>query len=212
MKNPKIVIMIISFLLAFTATGCHSFDADGYVKALLDNTYKGESTALINISKSSDTDVVQIYQNAIDQTCNELLEDVQISDALDEEYHTFVKDMLSKADYQVGSAIKNDDDSYTVTVITHRLDLTVNNAIDEETDAYISELQDKVNSGEATMNETELREQTYTKILQCYEDALAAATYEEGVSHEVQITLTGNTYNANESDLNRIAQDLFSIQ
>ena len=41
-KMRKIAILLAAAMLAAILGGCGSFDASGYIKALLDNSYKNE--------------------------------------------------------------------------------------------------------------------------------------------------------------------------
>lgn len=208
----KKVIAIIICLLTTFLTACSSFDADGYVKALLDNTYKGERAALVRFSKRSEAEIEEIYQSSIDNTCSELLSGVTVSDSLSLSYQSFVQDMMSKADYTVDSRVKNKDGSYSVTVLTRKMILTVNDAISSQTNFYIEDLQKQVETGNASLSKEDLQEQTYQIMLQCYVEALQNAAYEDPVSHTVAVTRIGRTYHASQDDLSEIAQDLFLIQ
>ena len=209
-KTGQQLFLIILFL--FTLSGCSSFDAKGYVQALLDNTYKGESSSLAHFSDSDAEELDAIYQDAVHKTCSSLLSNIDLSDTLEDSYAAFVKEMMKKADYKVTGSHKNDDDSYTITVASRRLDLTVNDAIQERTASYIEELQKQVNEGDPSITETELKEGTYEIILQCYTDALDSATYEDVKEHTITVSLSGKTYTADEQDLTSLSQELFLIQ
>ena len=53
-KMRKIVILLAAVMAAVLLGGCGNFDASGYIKALLDNSYKNDSTAFVEEKVGTD--------------------------------------------------------------------------------------------------------------------------------------------------------------
>ena len=45
-----------------TLTGCASFDASAYLKAILDNSYKNDSTAFVEQKVGTKEEAAELYQ------------------------------------------------------------------------------------------------------------------------------------------------------
>ena len=55
-----------------TLTGCASFDASAYLKAILDNSYKNDSTAFVEQKVGTKEEAAELYQQGIDANMNQL--------------------------------------------------------------------------------------------------------------------------------------------
>lgn len=212
MKNmsKKIVALLIA-LCAVLCAGCGSFDTSGYVKAVLDNSIKGDSAALAEFTKSSEDEVKALYDQQIDENLNSLLSGVTVDETLQADYRTLVVDMLNKTKYEVGESTKNSDGSYTVTVTINALQIEATDAIAEKTTAYVTELQESVANGGEIPSDDEIMEETYRITLECLQEALANATYGEAVEKTVTVSIENKLYTPNQSDLDNISMSLIEL-
>lgn len=210
--TKKTIVALLTVLCMILCVGCGSFDTSGYVKAVLDNSIKGDSAALVEFTKSSDEEVSAIYDEQIQTNIDELLSGVSINDELTEEFRTFVVDMLNQTKYEVGESTKNSDGSYSVAVKTYALELDATSLITEKTSEYVNELQDLASSGAEIPTQDEIIEQTYRITLDCLKESLANATYADAVDNTVTVSIENKLYTPNQRELDAVCAQLIDVK
>lgn len=108
---------LLTIVMAISLVGCKAeFDAANYVDSCLDLLTKGETKEYMKMTKRTEEQAKQDYQNNLDAMV-ESMGVTGISDKLQEDYKTFFKDLYSKSKYEVKSSKKmSGKDGYTVTV------------------------------------------------------------------------------------------------
>ena len=81
-KMKKMSILLAAVVAATMLVGCGSFDASGYMKALLDNSYKNDSTAFVDQKVGTAEQAKELYDLGIETELNSLISGVTISDEL----------------------------------------------------------------------------------------------------------------------------------
>ena len=87
-KLRKISLLLVAMLAVTMLGGCGSFDASGYIKALLDNSYKNDSTAFVEQKVGTEEQAKELYDQGIETELNSLIAGVNISDDLKNEFTT----------------------------------------------------------------------------------------------------------------------------
>lgn len=182
-----------------TLTGCASFDASAYLKAILDNSYKNDSTTFVNQKIGTKEEAADLYQQGIDANMNQLGYDMD--DATKADMEKLFGDIYAAADYKVGEA-KKDGKNYIVTVTYRPMKL-----FDEGTDAYMAAIEDKTEElTQRMMNGEEISDEEIEKMaidlyLSTFKDQLANLEYGEEATMDIRIELSNNVYAPNQMDL-----------
>lgn len=215
MKNAKKIFLPLLAVLTVLTAGCgRQFDAGNYVKALLDNSYKNDSTAFVEQKVGTKEQAEELYEEGIQNEINSLLTNAVISDGLREEYSSVVKDIFKSVKYTVGESTKGDNGSYEVAVTYQKMNvfLPAMESYMADLTAYTEEMTVKAESGEEIPSQDEISEQAYTYLKDALKNALSNATFEEEASITVHVELNGNIYSVNENDLKEMELALFDLE
>lgn len=187
-------------LAVVTLTGCASFDASAYLKAILDNSYKNDSTAFVEQKVGTKEEAADLYQQGIDANMSQL-DGYTMDDATKAEMEKLFGDIYAAADYTVGEAEK-DGKNFNVTVTYRPMTLMT-----DATDAYMAALEEKTTEiTQRAMNGEEVSDEEIEKMaidlyLSTFKDQLANIQYGEETSMVIKIELTDNVYAPNQTDL-----------
>lgn len=199
MKAMKKCVAVLAMAIV-TLTGCASFDASAYLKAILDNSYKNDSTAFVEQKVGTKEEAAELYQQGIDANMNQLT-GYTMDDATKAEMEKLFGDIYAAADYTVGEAEK-DGKNFNVTVTYRPMTLFT-----EATDAYMAAIEEKTTeitqramSGEEVSDE-EIEKMAIDLYLSTFKDQLANIQYGEETTMVIKIELTDNVYAPNQTDL-----------
>ncbi len=199
MKAMKKCVAVLAMAVV-TLTGCASFDASAYLKAILDNSYKNDSTAFVEQKVGTKEEAAELYQQGIDANMNQLT-GYTMDDATKAEMEKLFGDIYAAADYTVGEAEK-DGKNFNVTVTYRPMTLMT-----DATDAYMAALEEKTTEiTQRAMNGEEVSDEEIEKMaidlyLSTFKDQLANIQYGEETSMVIKIELTDNVYAPNQTDL-----------
>ncbi len=199
-------------LVAITAlTGCASFDASAYLKAILDNSYKNDSTAFVEQKVGTKEEAAELYQQGLDANMNQLA-GYTMDDATKADMEKLFADIYAAADYTVGDATK-DGNNYIVTVTYRPMKLFT-----EATDAYYAAIEEKTTeltqraqSGEDISDE-EIEKMAIDLYLSTFKDQLAKVEYGEETTMDIRIELSNNVYAPNQTDLGNFEVAVLGIE
>lgn len=208
MKNMrKLALLMVSVLMVSVFAGCgNSFDASAYVKAILDNSYKNDSTGLVEQKVGTAEEAADIYEQGIDAEMQSITSQVSLSDELQAEYREVLQTMFKNCKYTVGEAEKQDDGSYKVTIKYQQMIVfapTVD-AFNEQSAAYIDDMTNKALNGEETPSEDQINEEVFTMLKDCLKTAVENATFAEEAEATVRVELVNNVWTPNETDLSNL--------
>lgn len=199
MKAMKKCVAVLAMAVV-TLTGCASFDASAYLKAILDNSYKNDSTAFVEQKVGTKEEAAELYQQGIDANMNQLT-GYTMDDATKAEMEKLFGDIYAAADYTVGEAEK-DGKNFNVTVTYRPMTLMT-----DATDAYMAAIEEKATEiTQRAMNGEEVSDEEIEKMaidlyLSTFKDQLANIQYGEETSMVIKIELTDNVYAPNQTDL-----------
>ncbi|MEY8391756.1 hypothetical protein D3Z36_14020 [Lachnospiraceae bacterium] len=213
-KMKKAAILLVAMLMATVLGGCGSFDASGYIKALLDNSYKNDSAAFVEQKIGTKEEASELYELGIENALKSLTSGTQISDELQQEYETVVRDIYKSVKYTVGEATKKDDGSYEVEVKYQKMKVfsAAMEKYEAASDAYVQEMTEKVGNGEEGPSEEEALEQSFSMLKDAIQESLGNVEYEDEQSATVRVELKDKVYTPNEDDVFNLEQKMFDIE
>lgn len=212
-RMKQIAVLLAAVLVTGLLAGCgSSFDASAYIKALMDNSYKNDSTGIVKQKIGTKEEAEALYESGLDAELEQLVEAANMSEELQEEYRAVFADMFKKADYTVGEAEKQEDNSYVVTVSYRQMKIF---------EPAFASYQEKLNTlSEEWLNmaedeaptEEEMYETVFTILKDCMKEALEDPDYADEASTTVHVELNSdNEYEPNEDELYGLESLLFDI-
>lgn len=202
MKTMKkcMAALLVGLMAVVAVTGCASFDASAYLKALMDNTYKNDSTAFVEQKIGTKEEAEESYQQAMAGSMDELL-GYGLDDATTAEAEKLIADIYAAVDYTVGEAEK-DGDTYIVTV-TYKPMLFFDNYMDAVTamaQEYMLE-----------HNEQPSEEEAVAMVLEVLKNEVANVEYGEEATIEIRIEVNNNVYSPNQTDWANLEMALLGL-
>ena len=213
----KLSIIAACLLTVGMLGGCGTkFDAAAYTKALLDNSYKNDSTDFVSMKIGTAEEAADLYEQGLDAEVDAMLSSAGgvISEDQAAEFRQVFADLLAKAKYTVGDAEKQDDGSFVVTITYEQLQVfgpamdaymtDINNMVDEWTAA--------VEAGGDAPSEDEMTAAIVDSLKDAFVDALGSATYADPATTTIRIELNNNEYSPNQNDITNLEMVLFDIE
>lgn len=214
-KMKKFSLVLVAAVVVTMLGGCGTkFDASAYLKAILDNSYKNDSTELVNQKVGTAEEAAEVYEQGIQTEMKSLLAGVDLSEELQAEYKVLVQDMLKNVKYTVGEAQKQDDGSFIVTVKYQPMQVfgpTVD-AFTEQSEVYMEEITEQLMNGGEEPSDDELNDKIYTMLKDCLGDAIANASFGEEKEMTVTVMQVNNVYQPSTEDLATLEQALFDSE
>lgn len=105
MKHRSRILAVLAVMLMtlLTLSGCQKeFDASGYLKAILDNSYKHDDTAFLEQKIGTEEQAEELFQEGIDNNMDAMTASLSIPEDQEADFRTLFEDIYSKADYTVG--------------------------------------------------------------------------------------------------------------
>lgn len=209
-KMKKLVVMLVCVMAIGLLGGCgKSFDATGYTKALLDNSYKNDSTAFVDMKIGTAEEAADLYEQGLDKEVEAMLASEEITEEQAEQFREVIADILAGAKYTVGEAEKQDDGSYVVTITYEQM-----NVFAPAMEAYVTKVTEMATewyAAEEVPSEEEMYDQIILALKDCLVDTLANVTYDEPATATLRIELIDKVYTPNESDLVNLESVFFDI-
>lgn len=208
MKNIRNLLTVFIFVAVVGILGgCTSNkDISKYLEALLDTSYKNDISGFVDIKLGTEDEARALYNQGIDEGVTAFCDSLSVPEGLDEDFRTLYMNMLKMVKYEVGSAVKQSDGSYNVTVTYEKMNIfqpTVE--IYEENVAEVAN--DWANS-EESIDEEEKQRQVILEFKNSMETAMSQVTYDEPKDMTVRIELVDNKYTPNMSDVKELEKAL----
>ncbi|MCM1388294.1 MAG: hypothetical protein NC231_13280 [Bacillus sp. (in: Bacteria)] len=213
MKMKKLSVMLACVMLAAFLGGCGaSFDAAGYISAILDNSYKNDSTKFVSMKIGTAEEAAETYETAFSGEVDTLIEMSgagPVSDEQRAQVEEIMKDIYGKTKYTVDGAEKQDDGSYVVTISYEQINV-FEPAIQAYMDAVESLEAELLNATEMP-SEDELRERLFTAYVDSFNSALANVTYDAPTTANIKVEIKDQLWQPNSADVVAFETDLFDI-
>lgn len=207
----KLALVLSCVMVTGVLGGCGSFDASVYLKALLDNSYKNDSTAMVEQDIATAEEAAAIYEEGIGMELDAIIASTGIYEEQAEGMREVIASMLANVKYTVGEAEKQDDDSFVVTVTYEQMQIfgiTMDNYM-AAVETMVNDWAEAAMAGEEVPSEDEMMEEIVSIFVTTLEDAVANATYAEPKTTTVRVELTDGVYAPNEEDLQNLEYLLF---
>lgn len=206
-KKVSLILALIMVLGVLGGCGA-SFDASSYLKALLDNTYKNDSSQLVSMKVATAEEASEVYEQGLDAVIDGMVASVgNISEEQKAEIKAAFADILAAAKYTVGEAEKKDD-YYIVTVSCEKM-----NVYAPTVEAWMAAIIEK--SGEwqtDAPSEAEQIEWFMSSLKDSIEESLKNVTYDEAQDVTVKISIQDNLWTPSTSDLTNVENALFDYE
>lgn len=204
--------MLAALMAIVGVTGCGaSFDASAYLKAILDNSYKNDSTAFVEQKLGTKEEAAELYQQGIDANI-EQLSDFTLDEETLSELESVFCEVYAKADYTVGEAEKQDDNSYIVKVTYRPMTLftEVMSSYETALEDKAAEFTQRVENGEE-ISEEEIEQIAIQLYIEAIKTELADIQYGEESTMVIRIELNDNVYTPNENDVMNLEYALLGM-
>ncbi|MCM1252714.1 MAG: hypothetical protein NC321_07815 [Clostridium sp.] len=212
----KLSVILVCVMLAAFLGGCGaSFDAAGYISAILDNSYKNDSTKFVSMKIGTTEEAAEIYETALSGEVDSLIEISGAGPVSDEQrvqVEEIMKDIYGKTKYTVEGAEKQDDGSYVVTVSYEQI-----NAFAPAIQAYIDAVEsleaelESLNAAERPSKD-ELKEKLFAAYVDSFNSALANVTYDAPTTATIKVEIKDQLWQPNSADVVAFETDLFDIE
>lgn len=199
---------LLTIVMAISLVGCKAeFDAANYVDSCLDLLTKGETKEYMKMTKRTEEQAKQDYQNNLDAMV-ESMGVTGISDKLQEDYKTFFKNLYSKSKYEVKSSKKmSGKDGYTVTVEIQQI-TGLFDGLQEE----LEEKSEEIASDAENLDLNEAMELVFQLMLDLMNDRLDKITYSDPKSITVDVVADSDkVYSITDKGYEAINEALISI-
>lgn len=213
--KKKLSIILACIMLVGVLGGCgNSFDASAYLKALLDNSYKNDSSQLVSMKIATAEEAADLYKQGLDAEVESMASAVgSLSQEQEDAYKQLFADVLSGAKYTVGEAKKQDDGSFVVTVTYEQM-----NVFEPAMEAYMEAVyaqsaiwQTAYENGEEIPSDAEMTDWLATTLKDCIQDSLKSVTYDEPQTATVKISIKDNVWTPSTSDLMNLENVFFDL-
>lgn len=214
MKNMKKILLPLVAAATLLSGGCgKQFDAGNYVKALLDNSYKNDSTAFIEQEVGTKEQAEELYNEGIKNEVDAMLSQASVSESLSEEYTSLMKDIFKNVKYTIGESKKQDNGSYEVEVTYEKMNIFAPAVETYMTNlnTYTEEIAAATEDAGEIPSEEEINEKIFVLLKDALKQSLDNVTYEPEASITMHVELNGNMYSVNENDLKDMEMALFDI-
>lgn len=206
--KKKFSIILACIMLVSVLGGCgNSFDASAYLKALLDNSYKNDSSQIVSMKIATAEEASELYEQGLDAEVSSMASSVgNLSSEQEEAYRKLFADVLAGAKYTVGEAEKQDDGSFVVTVSYEQM-----NVFEPAMEAYLEAILAANDSGIEFASNDEMTDWLATTLKDCIEDSLKNVTYDEPQTATVKISIKDNVWTPSQSDLMNLEEVFFDL-
>lgn len=203
MRKNKIAALLLIFAMALGMfAGCGvSFDASKYLQAQLDNSYKNDSSLIVEQKIDTKENAEKVYEQGLDTQITAFFTGVNVSDDVKSRYREVFADMFSKADYTVGEAEKQSDGTYKVSVDCKKMKIF---------EPVINEVQEK--GEDLDMTASTFYDDFFSLMADCLEKQLQdGVEYGDSQNITVRIEITDKKYTLNTTDINSLMQGMFDL-
>lgn len=207
----KLAVIMSCITMVGMLAGCAKFDASAYLQAILDNSYKNDSTAIVESGIATAEEAAAIYEQGLDAEVAAVTASAGFTEEQLEGMRDVMADMLANAKYTVGEAEAQDDGSYVVTVTYEKM-IVFGPAIENymaEAEALATKWTEAALAGENVGSEEELTQEIIDLFGTTLAESAANATYEAPQTTTVRIEMVDEVYQPNQDDLMNLEMLLF---
>lgn len=202
----KAAFIGITLCALLTACGTR-LDMQSYLQAMLDLSYKGDTTDYVNLELGTAEEAVLVFERGIDSEMSSFQEKLMISQALEEDFRNLFKEIYGKAKYTVGEAVKESDGSYTVEITYERM--KVFEPMFAIYNEKIAALPGQWAELDNPPSQEEMRENMNEALRDALRESIEQVEYEEPQTLTIRIALVENRYTPDTQDVEALERALF---
>ena len=210
----KLALIMACIMMAGMLAGCAKSDASAYLEAVLNNSYKNDSTALVELGVATAEEAATMYEEGLTTEMSSIITAAGFSEDQIEGLKEIIADFLAGAKYSVGKAETQDDGSYIVTVTYEKMNVFgpafTNFTADAQ--AHITEWSEASAAGEEVVSEEELKEEVFGLFGPAFAEAIANATYSAPQTTTVRIEQVENAYMPNAADMTNLENLMYDFE
>ena len=212
-KTRRIALLLACVLVVGVLGGCgNKFDARAYLQAMLDLSYKNDTTEFMDLKLGTAEEAAKVYESGVDTAMTKFLEGVTVSDELEAEFRQLVQDMYGNAKYTVDSAEKQDDE-WVVTITDEKMMIFEAMLANYETAVTNLYTEWSGVADEAQLpTEEEMTDALLVALKDSMRDAIANAEYAEPATTTVKIELIDDVWTPNSKDIENLEMLLFDSE
>lgn len=202
----KAVFACVTLCALLAACGAR-LDMKAYLQAMLDLSYKGDSTDYVNLELGTAEEAAAVFERGIDSEMSSFKEKLNISQELEADFRSIFKEIYAKAKYSVGEAARQSDGSYTVEITYERM--KVFEPMFVIYDEKIAALPEKWAALSENPSQEEMREDMNAALRDALRESMEHVEYEEPETLTIRIALVENRYTPNDQDVEALEKALF---
>lgn len=187
--------------------------ASKYLKAILDNSYKNDSSQLVSMKIATADEAAKTYEIELDDFLTTMLDGAYgLSDEEIEQWRYLFADILAGAKYIVGESEEQDDGSYVVKVTYWKMKVyePAAEAVMELVEEKNQEWETAYENGEELLSDDEMEMWAAMALKDCIEESLKNVTYYEERTFKVKvIQIEENVWSTSTSDMKKLREVLF---
>ncbi len=206
MKMRVIAVCVIICGIMLTACG-KKLDAQGYLQAMLDLSYKGDSTAYVEMELGTAEEAAAVFERGIDSEMSFFKEKLNMSEELVADFQNLFKEIYGKARYTVGEAKEQKDGSFVVEITYERMKIFEPALISYN--EKIASLPEMWAAMETTPTQEEMFEDMTEILRDALRESIESAIYEAQETMTIRIELIDNVYTPNSQDVISLEKALF---
>jgi len=200
------ILACIAVCTLLTACGA-KLDMQAYLQAMLDLSYKGDSTDYVNMELGTAEEADEVFKRGIDTEMSLFKEKLDIPETLDADFRNLFTEIYGKAKYVVGEAAEQSDGSYEVEITYERMKV-----FEPALTVYyekIAELPEQWAALEENPSQEEMHEDMMEVLRDALRESIENVTYEEPETLTVRVELIENVYMPNKQDVEALEKALF---
>lgn len=199
-QKKRVALLTVCMLVMSVLIGCgNKFDASKYVQAQMDNSYKNDSSLVVEEGYATKEEAEQVYEDEIDTLVDNFFYGVTVSEDVEARYNELFRKMLDQASYTVGEATKQSDGSYVVSVEYKKMKVF---------EPAMTKLQD---NAESLANSSV--DEYFTAFADYMEEAIdAGLEYGDTQTMDFRVDIVSNTYTLNTTDIETLNNGLFDFE
>lgn len=206
--KAKIKAIVICAVLCCLLTACgKKLDAQGYLQAMLDLSYKGDSAAYVKMELGTAEQASALFERGIDSEMSFFKEKLNMSEELEADFRSLFKEIYGKANYTVGDAKEQKDGSFVVEITYEKLKV-----FEPALTSYneqIAKLPEVWAAMETAPTQEEMLEDMTEILRDSLRESIESAAYEAPETLTIQIELVDNVYTPNAEDVISLEKALF---
>ena len=207
--TKKIALLLVMVCVMSLLTACGGLteeDAQNYVQAVLDASYKGEFDAYIEVTGSTREEAEEMYNKSLEMTlANAGFNEAISNDKLKDDYKNLFIDLAKLSNYEITNVSKNDDDNFMVEVTVKPFDFMSD--LEEE---MIDIFTEKITNASKIPTKDEMIIMSFEVMYDLLKEKADDPQYGDSTTVVLRLEADDAEYKINDDDLATLDSSLFT--